>query len=161
MAVKLTAFWDVAPCTVVEANRRSSGAYSLRRPDDGRIIYLWKFSLLLRDYTAQYLKGLWSSHSTTLQLQISQSETLCTIIDFPQCSVEQEHYDWRPREKRMQMWATSLCLDGQAPRWTLLYFTLLLIKCYYKKLPSAKINKSFTHSKTSYTEETGSMKSSF
>jgi hypothetical protein len=32
MRMKMTVFWDVAPCSLVEINRRFRGAY---RPDDG------------------------------------------------------------------------------------------------------------------------------
>jgi hypothetical protein len=34
-SMKMTVFWDVAQCSVVEIDRRFRGAYCLHCPDDG------------------------------------------------------------------------------------------------------------------------------
>jgi hypothetical protein len=53
--LKMTAFWDIAPCSLVEVDR-SFGAACCGdgRPDDGFKKHLRNVGQLLRDYTAQY-----------------------------------------------------------------------------------------------------------
>jgi hypothetical protein len=43
----MTAFWDIAPCNLIEVDRRFRGAYCLHHHGDHRLFQL------LRDYTAQ------------------------------------------------------------------------------------------------------------
>jgi hypothetical protein len=39
--MKMTTFWDIAPCSLVEVDRRFRGAYCLHyRPDDGGSMYI-------------------------------------------------------------------------------------------------------------------------
>jgi hypothetical protein len=33
--MKMTAFWDIAPCSLIDVYRRFRGAYCRDRPDDG------------------------------------------------------------------------------------------------------------------------------
>jgi hypothetical protein len=48
-------FFDVAPCSLVEIGRRSTGAYYLHHGPDGRgSKYLWNVGQFLPDYTAQH-----------------------------------------------------------------------------------------------------------
>jgi hypothetical protein len=35
MKLKMTVFWDTAPCSLVEIDRSFRGAYRCDRPDDG------------------------------------------------------------------------------------------------------------------------------
>jgi hypothetical protein len=45
--LKMTAFWDIAPCNVVEIDRHFRGAYCLHHhPDHGGSTYLWNVGLL-------------------------------------------------------------------------------------------------------------------
>jgi hypothetical protein len=52
--MKVTAFWDVEPCSLVEVTGR---------PDDGGCKYLWKGDILPREYAEQCPRNLtsWSS----------------------------------------------------------------------------------------------------
>jgi len=43
---------DIAPCSLVEVDRRFRGAYFLHQGDDGGSTHLWNVGLLQRDYTA-------------------------------------------------------------------------------------------------------------
>jgi hypothetical protein len=63
--IKLTAFWDIAPCSLIECDRRFKGTYCLHQQDDASIIALMIEAVstsvvgyILRDYTAQYPKWL-------------------------------------------------------------------------------------------------------
>jgi cephalosporin hydroxylase len=50
-AVKITAFWNIAPCTVVEVGRRFGGSYCLyHQSDGGGGKHLCNASQLLQDY---------------------------------------------------------------------------------------------------------------
>jgi hypothetical protein len=50
------AFWDVAPWSHVEVDRRLGGAYCLRHQgdEDGGSAHLWNVGQLQRDYEALY-----------------------------------------------------------------------------------------------------------
>jgi hypothetical protein len=51
----MTVFWDVAPCSLVEIDRRFSGAYCLHHQDDGiDSKHLQNFRQFLQDYTVQH-----------------------------------------------------------------------------------------------------------
>jgi hypothetical protein len=56
VSTKIVAFWDIAPWSLVEIDRRFRGEYCLHhrgdRPDDGGSTHLWNVGLLQRDYTA-------------------------------------------------------------------------------------------------------------
>jgi hypothetical protein len=52
-SMKIRAFWDVAPYSLVGVNRRFRGAYSI--PGDGGCTHVWNIGLLQRDYMALYL----------------------------------------------------------------------------------------------------------
>jgi hypothetical protein len=56
--VKITVFWDVAPCSLAEVYQRFGDACCLyhqgaHRPDDGGSKHLWNVGKLLPDYTSQ------------------------------------------------------------------------------------------------------------
>jgi hypothetical protein len=54
-SMKLTAFWSIAPCGLVEIDRRFRDAYCLRHQGyHGGSKHLWNVGLLQRDYTSQY-----------------------------------------------------------------------------------------------------------
>jgi hypothetical protein len=57
--LKMTAFWDIAPCSLVEVGRRFRGVYCLHHQE-------W-------DYTAQYPRWLSSSYSPPWEPEISLS----------------------------------------------------------------------------------------
>jgi hypothetical protein len=63
--MKMAVFWDTAPCSLVEVDRRSRNAYCLHhKGDEGLIMETVFLKLkLLRDYTAQYPRKLPSSAS--------------------------------------------------------------------------------------------------
>jgi hypothetical protein len=52
-SMKTTAFWDIAPCSLVEVARHQRS-----RPDDGGSTHLKNIGQLLRDFTAQYPRRL-------------------------------------------------------------------------------------------------------
>jgi hypothetical protein len=60
--VNVVAFWDIAPCSLVEVDRRFS-----KYPNDGGTEHLRNVGLLHRDYTAVYPIRL-SSFSCTISL---------------------------------------------------------------------------------------------
>jgi hypothetical protein len=62
---KITAFWETAPCSLVEVGRRFRYAYCLHhrdihRPDNGGSTHLWNVGLLQREHMALYPRKLWS-----------------------------------------------------------------------------------------------------
>jgi hypothetical protein len=61
--MKTAAFWDRAPCRLVEVNRRFRSAYCLYHKDDedGGSMHLRNVGLLQRDYTALYPRNVSSS----------------------------------------------------------------------------------------------------
>jgi hypothetical protein len=55
---KMTVFWDVAPCSLLEIDRRFRGACCLHdRCDDGGSKHLWNIGQFLRDCTATSQKA--------------------------------------------------------------------------------------------------------
>jgi hypothetical protein len=55
--VRMTVFWDVAPCSLVEVYRRFRNACYLHHqddPDDWGSKYLWNVAEFLPDYTVQH-----------------------------------------------------------------------------------------------------------
>jgi hypothetical protein len=70
---KMTVFWDIAPCNLVEVDRRFRGAYWLHHhlPDDGGSTHLWNVGLLL-DYTALYPRRLSSLYPLPWEPEIAQ-----------------------------------------------------------------------------------------
>jgi hypothetical protein len=56
--VKMTAFCDIAPCSLVEADGRFRDVYCLHYHDDGDITCLCNVGLLQQDYTALYPRSL-------------------------------------------------------------------------------------------------------
>jgi hypothetical protein len=54
--IKMTVFWDVAPCSLVEVCRRFRGSCSLHRPDNGGTTHIWNDGKLLPDYTPQHYR---------------------------------------------------------------------------------------------------------
>jgi hypothetical protein len=57
----MRAFWDIAPCSLVEGGPRFRGACCLHHPDHGGSTHLWNVGVLLRDCTALYPTTLSSS----------------------------------------------------------------------------------------------------
>jgi hypothetical protein len=73
--VEISVFWDVAPYSPIEVNRRFRGAYCLHyRPDDGVSTRFWNVGLLRRDYRSLYPRRLSSSYSRPWEPEISLSE---------------------------------------------------------------------------------------
>jgi hypothetical protein len=85
-SMKMAAFWDKPSYSLVELGRCLRGAYCLHhhRPDDGGSKHLWNVGLLLRDYTAQYLKMLsyliFCSRQETFLLDIKATVCLQTKV---------------------------------------------------------------------------------
>jgi hypothetical protein len=48
--INMTVFWDVAPCSLVESDRRLKDAYCLHYQDDA----IWNVSQFLQYYTAPF-----------------------------------------------------------------------------------------------------------
>jgi hypothetical protein len=65
-SMKMTVFWDVAPCRLVETYRRFRGACLIAFTDDGGSKHLWNVGQFLKDYKTQY-----TSYSPTLELETS------------------------------------------------------------------------------------------
>jgi hypothetical protein len=67
-SVNITAFWDIASCSLFEVDRRFRGAYCLHHyPHVNRgSTYLWNFSLLEQNYTVLYSRSLSSSQKLCL-----------------------------------------------------------------------------------------------
>jgi hypothetical protein len=72
---KITAFWDMTPCSLVKVDQHFRGACRLHRPDDGGNMHLWNVSLLVRDYKAPYFRSLSSSYSPPWDPAISRTTT--------------------------------------------------------------------------------------
>jgi hypothetical protein len=70
--MKITAFWNKAPCSLVEEGRRYVGAHCLHRPDDAGSAHIWNVGPFQRDYTALYSRRLSSLHSPLWESEISQ-----------------------------------------------------------------------------------------
>jgi hypothetical protein len=62
----MTAVWDIAPCSLVEVDRRFSN-------DDGGSTYLWNVSLFQLDYKTLFSKVLSPSYSPPWEPEISQN----------------------------------------------------------------------------------------
>jgi hypothetical protein len=57
-SMKMTAFWDIARCSLVKVDRRFRHAYCLHQNDDGGSTPLCYVGILLRDYIALYTRWL-------------------------------------------------------------------------------------------------------
>jgi hypothetical protein len=58
-SLEMTVFWDVAPCSLIEIDRRFGRAYCLHHEDDdsagdGGSKHIWSVGQFLRDNTAQH-----------------------------------------------------------------------------------------------------------
>jgi hypothetical protein len=73
---KMTAFWDIAPCSLVDVDRRFR---AIHRPDNGGITHLWKFGLLQRNYTALNSRRLSSIYISVTFWRLLAVETAWTI----------------------------------------------------------------------------------
>jgi succinate dehydrogenase/fumarate reductase cytochrome b subunit len=51
--MKMTVFWDVAPCSLVETDKRFRGACCLHHQVNGGRKHLWNVGILLPDFTVQ------------------------------------------------------------------------------------------------------------
>jgi hypothetical protein len=57
-SMKITVFWDDAPCSLVEMDQRFRGAYCpYYHGDDGGSKHLWNVGQFLPDYTAHITEG--------------------------------------------------------------------------------------------------------
>jgi hypothetical protein len=104
--MKTTAFWDIAPCSLVEVDRRFRGAYCLLHhgDEDGGSTHLWNVDLLQRDYKALYPRRLSSSCLPPWEPDI--------LITSPQCSVEMllytdDDYDDHVDGVRLRLWTAA------------------------------------------------------
>jgi hypothetical protein len=67
-------FLNVAPCSLVEIDRRFRWTYCLHhRPDDGGYKYFWNSCEFLRYYTAQHSRRQSSSYSPPWEPEMSES----------------------------------------------------------------------------------------
>jgi hypothetical protein len=73
--MKMTVFWDVAPCSLVEVDWLLRGSFDLHhyRPDDGGSKLLWNVGHLLPDFTVQHPRRQSSSYSLPWEPEISPS----------------------------------------------------------------------------------------
>jgi hypothetical protein len=71
---KMPVFWDVAPCSLVEINRRFRSTCFLHHhhPQWWRHKHLWNVGQFLPDYTEQHLRRQSSSYSPPWELEISR-----------------------------------------------------------------------------------------
>jgi hypothetical protein len=71
--LKMTAFWDLAPCNLTEVDRRFTGVYCLHHQGNDRgSTHLWN-GLLQWDYMAMYSRTLSSSYSLLWEPELSHS----------------------------------------------------------------------------------------
>jgi hypothetical protein len=64
---KMTVFWDVAPCSLAEVDRRFRGVYCLCHQGYGDSKYFWNVGDL-RDYTANFPEdNIHTRHSENLK----------------------------------------------------------------------------------------------
>jgi hypothetical protein len=70
----MTAFLDIAPCSLIIADWCFSGAYCLHHQnnEDGGSKHLLNIEQLLQDYTVQYLGSLSSSYPSLWEPEISK-----------------------------------------------------------------------------------------
>jgi hypothetical protein len=78
--LKFRVFFDVAPCSHVEVDRRFRGAYCLHHqgddgPDDGGSTHLWNVGPLQRNYTALHSRRLYTSYPPLWEPEISHDLT--------------------------------------------------------------------------------------
>jgi hypothetical protein len=79
--LKMTVFWDVAPCSLVEFYRRFRGACCLQyRPDDGGSKHIWNVGKRLPDYAAQQPRRQPSSYLPPWEHKISLSEKILFML---------------------------------------------------------------------------------
>jgi hypothetical protein len=79
----MTAFWDIVPCSLTDADWHFRGAYCLHHQanNDGGSIHLWRVSLLQQDYTVLYPTTLASSYSPSWQPESYDcSECFITLV---------------------------------------------------------------------------------
>jgi hypothetical protein len=71
----MTVFWDIAPCSLADIDRRFTGAYCLHHQgegsDNGGGKYLWNVGKLLPDYPTQHPRRQSSSYSPLWEPEIS------------------------------------------------------------------------------------------
>jgi hypothetical protein len=60
--MKMTTFWDTAPCILVLDVRTASIIRVMSRPDDVGSTHLWNVGLFQQDYSALYFRKLPSSY---------------------------------------------------------------------------------------------------
>jgi hypothetical protein len=76
-SMKMNAFWDTVPCSLVEVYRRFRGAYYLHhRPDDRRNKHLWKVGKILPDYTARHPRR----HSSSTEILFINVSSITVYI---------------------------------------------------------------------------------
>jgi hypothetical protein len=79
--MKMTVFWDVALCSLVEINWCFKGAYC---PHDGGSKNLWNVSQFLPNYTLQHLRRKSSSYSLLWEPETSLNSGMSKIIWAPE-----------------------------------------------------------------------------
>jgi hypothetical protein len=84
---KVIAFWDIAPCSLLEIDRLFRGAYCICHRSDGSSAHLWNVGLLQRDYTALYPTRLSNSHSLPWEPETSQFPSRLTVRVCRSCHV--------------------------------------------------------------------------
>jgi hypothetical protein len=71
VSLKMTAFWDIAPCSLVEVDRRFRGQYYLSRPDYGGSTHIRNIRIL-RHYIVLYPRRLSFSYSMLGEPELSR-----------------------------------------------------------------------------------------
>jgi hypothetical protein len=94
---KMTAFWGVALCNLVEVYRRFRGACCLHRPVDGGSKYLWNVGNLLPDYTAQQPRKQLSSYSPPWEPEISPPSHLHDLHPYLVPKAASFHETYQPK----------------------------------------------------------------
>jgi hypothetical protein len=73
--------WGIAPCSLVEVERRSRFEYCFHhQPDNGGSTQLWNVGSTQRDHTALYPRRLSSSYSTPRETEILQVHNDCLCM---------------------------------------------------------------------------------
>jgi hypothetical protein len=145
-SMKMTIFWDAAPCSLVETDRRFRGAHCLHhhgdewvlRPNGGGSKHLWNISQFLPDYMAHHPRRQSPSVRTLQPAKTCHNSTLHSI------NFHSEHCSVRASPKIPHiLWNATInyCVHNSWPLDTVLsqMNPVLIITPHFKpmlKLPS-------------------------
>jgi hypothetical protein len=80
-SVKMAVLWDVAPCSLVDINRRFTWAQAMSHPDDGGSKNLWNVLQYLSDCTVKHPTRQPPSYSQVLPAQLPTEGEPPHILD--------------------------------------------------------------------------------